>query len=908
MFFPDRVVETLRRNLVATDEGLRVRDRVVAAARPWREMSDGALWALVFGPRITRSWMVWSDGYCPACKQGVPMYTWETDALNRPWKVRCPHCHELFPKNDFAAFHASGLDEHGLFDPARADRALLVNAEHAGDGDPLRGFGVDDGEGYAADGHRWRFIGAYLIYGQWKQAIVGGAGALATAYLATGEAVYARKAGILLDRIADVYPQFDFKAQGLVYERQGAAGYVSTWHDACEEHRELALAYDQVRPALAQDAELVRFLAAKAAAAGLANPKQSWADLQSNLEGRVLRDALTNRWKINSNYPRTDIALIITLAVLDPAGNRAEALRQTDAMLARATAVDGVTGEKGLANYSAGVVQTLAWFLELWDRAEPGFLDGRLGAVPSLRQTYRFFSDVRCLDRYHPHSGDSGHRGYAAPVPAYLGVVFQRVGEESSSAFFRELLPPSMYSFLWGLYEATGDAVYVQELHRANGGTPDGLPHDLFAADAEGVRRRVAEVIAREGPRPRLGSVNKTQWHLAILRSGEGPAARAVWLDYDAGGGHGHLDGLNLGLFAKGLDLLPEVGYPAVQFGGWGSPKARWSVMTASHNTVVVDGQDQKTGAGRTSLWFSGGTVRWVRATAPEVVPACSRFERTVALVDISAEDAYVLDVFGVTGGREHSRFTQCGFGSLELPGLTLEPAPDYGHGAQMRNCRRTRQPGTAWRAEWRLEDRHGVLPAGTAVGLGCIELTTEAEAWTAETWVAAEGTQTNREEWLPRLLVRRRAEAAPLASTFVAVLEPHDGVSRIRQARRLTVTPADGLAPGCEHVALEVALADGCRDVLVLADRTAGAPPESSGNIACSELGLQTDAAALWLRYSSAGHLEGLALAGGRRVAMQGIEVLLKGVTAGIELAFRGDRAEVVAGDRQELVGVQGR
>jgi hypothetical protein len=193
-------------------------------------------------------------------------------------------------------------------------------------------------------------------------------------------------------------------------------------------------------------------------------------------------------------------------------------------------------------------------------------------------------------------------------------------------------------------------------------------------------------------------------------------------------------------------------------------------------------------------------------------------------------------------------------------------------------------------------------------VGLGCIELTTEAEAWTAETWVAAEGTQTNREEWLPRLLVRRRAEAAPLASTFVAVLEPHDGVSRIRQARRLTVTPADGLAPGCEHVALEVALADGCRDVLVLADRTAGAPPESSGNIACSELGLQTDAAALWLRYSSAGHLEGLALAGGRRVAMQGIEVLLKGVTAGIELAFRGDRAEVVAGDRQELVGVQGR
>ena len=31
---------------------------------------------------------------------------------------------------------------------------------------------------------------------------------------------------------------------------------------------------------------------------------------------------------------------------------------------------------------------------------------------------------------------------------------------------------------------------------------------------------------------------------------------------------------MNLGLFARGLDLMPDLGYPPVQFGGWDSPRA----------------------------------------------------------------------------------------------------------------------------------------------------------------------------------------------------------------------------------------------------------------------------------------------------------------------------------------------
>ena len=104
-----------------------IRDKIVARAQPWMAMSDDELWDLMFGATIPRSWMVWSNGFCPACKQSVPMYTWKIDALAHPWKVQCPHCKEYFPKNDFQAFYQSGLDEHGVFDPKLADRGLLFN-------------------------------------------------------------------------------------------------------------------------------------------------------------------------------------------------------------------------------------------------------------------------------------------------------------------------------------------------------------------------------------------------------------------------------------------------------------------------------------------------------------------------------------------------------------------------------------------------------------------------------------------------------------------------------------------------------------------------------------------------------------------------------------------------------------
>lgn len=898
--FPRRLTENARRNARRFEWAARARDLVVEKAERWADRSDDELWDMVFGPTISRSWMVWSNGHCPACKASVPMYTWEIDALERPWKTRCPHCAELFPKNDFLAFYRSGLDAAAVFDPRRADRSLLVNTDHPGIGDPKRGFGVDDGEGYVEGPRRWRFIGAYLIYGQWKQAVLGGITALAEAYVVTGDAGFAHKAAVLLDRVADLYPSFDFKAQGLVYEGPGHAGYVSTWHDACEETRELVLAYDQIFAGLPGDAELVAFLNAKARKHGLANTKATFADIRRNIEERILRDALANSGKIHSNYPRTDITRAVILTVLGWPESRAEVMALIDGMLKRTTAVDGVTGEKGLANYSAFGPQSLALFLGNYMRMDPAFLGDLLARHPRLHDTYRFHIDTWCCGRYYPLSGDTGW--FAKAIDQYQGVRFQRPGHQSGYSHTDSALAPSMYTFLWRLYEVTADPAFVQALYAANDGTVEGLPYDLLADDAASVADAVGEVIAREGPTPTLRSVNKEQWHIAILRSGRGAHERAVWLDYDAGGGHSHADGMNLGLFAKGLDLMPDFGYPPVQFGGWGSPKAQWYRNSASHNTVVVDGRNHAREAGRTTLWAVGDVLKAVRASAASLIGG-KQFERTVALVDVSAEDSYVLDVCRVAGGADHAKFQHSHFGTITTSGLATEPAADYGHGTQMRGFRLDPHPTPGWSVDWRVEDRYRLLGVDADVHLRYTDLTTDAQAATAEAWVVAGANYSGGEEtWIPRIMVRRRADTEASVSTFVAVLEPYDRSPGITGIRRLRLTTPDGQTYPDPNVALEISLTGGRRDLLVAMDTENGAsatPAFGDESEVCQEeWGLRTDAELCLVRRGPDGGLRRLVLANGRRLRTGAWELALNDRCSIVDLLPKAESAELRAGE----------
>ncbi len=812
VFMTEEMVKNFRHNAGNDLLTGKIINEITEAAKPWLSFTEDQLWEMMFGNTIRRSWMVWSDGYCPSCRKGVPMYQWLMDPFNKPWKVTCPHCMEDFPKNDFGKYYLSGMDEHYVFDPSKADRSLLFNTEHPEKSDPLHEFGVDDGEGWAADGHRWRFIGAYLIYGQWKRLIIQGIINLSEAYTVTGDEEYSYRAGILLDRVADLYPSFDFSKEGLVYENPGFAGYVSTWHDACQETRQLAIAYDMVRKQLSEDNRLSSFLAEKADKYNLVISKSTPSGVVANIDNGLLSDPQKNRSKIYSNYPQKDMTLAILKNIAGRPGDRDSVLIILDSLIKVSTAVDGLTGEKGLTGYSAYGAARMAEVLSLFSRPDPGFLKRMISMHPAIIDMFRFYIDVWSGMKYYPNIGDCD--GFALPDSNYKGLVLR-----SDPG-----LNPSMYSFLWKLYEETKDPAFVQVMYHANGRKSEGLPYDIFSSSPEKIRSRIDKVVKKHGLFPETKSVNKKEWHLAVLRDGTGEAERALWLDYDAGGYHSHADGLNTGLFAYGLDLLPDFGYPPVQFGGWESGKANWYKMTAAHNTVVVDGKNQNNlagsynerkgfqgePAGKTTLWADGITLKAVRAELPEAYDI-QKYERSLAMVNAGNDDFYVIDLFSIHGGNDHAKMTYSAFGEVSAKGLNTAHSKEYGYGTILEKFHTDTAPQPGWYADWKIDDRFNMSSKYGDIHLRLTDLSEGVTVSLADAWIVS-GFNATEGEWIPSVVTRRIGHDSMLVSEFVSVIEPY--------CSKPFISSSDRKSAGNGYTAVEINLADGTRDLWITGNR----------------------------------------------------------------------------------------
>ncbi len=118
----------------------------------------------------------------------------------------------------------------------------------------------------------------------------------------------------------------------------------------------------------------------------------------------------------------------------------------------------------------------------------------------------------------------------------------------------------------------------------------------LFAqALARGDREKLQSLLGSEASPewpPRLTSENLADAGFAILRRN----GTMVLLDYGQhGGAHGHFDKLNLTLYANGREWLPDPGRLT-----YSHPEYKtWVKTTAAHNTVVLDGRNQKATTGR---------------------------------------------------------------------------------------------------------------------------------------------------------------------------------------------------------------------------------------------------------------------------------------------------------------------
>jgi hypothetical protein len=157
--------------------------------------------------------------------------------------------------------------------------------------------------------------------------------------------------------------------------------------------------------------------------------------------------------------------------------------------------------------------------------------------------------------------------------------------------------------------------------------------------------------------------------------------------------------------------------------------------------------------------------------------------------------------------------------------------------------------------------------------------------------------------------MARRRSQSPPLACTFVSVLEPYAKSSNIAAIRRLPLQAPQGAVLPDSNVALEVALADGRRDLFVAADAESwldAAPSRTAHDLLKqNDWGLRLDGEAAWVRRGQSGATERVAICKGNSLAIGEMTISLKADADYVELAFRNGRATVSAGDRAAIIDI---
>ncbi len=205
---------------------------------------------------------------------------------------------------------------------------------------------------------------------------------------------------------------------------------------------------------------------------------------------------------------------------------------------------------------------------------------------------------------------------------------------------------------------------------------PDGrwIPmHDAWAYRDS--RRVDPNVKPLEQSHPTLLSGIGHAW----LGRGNGEHQVQVHLHFSGAYGHAHADNLNLMLFARGRELLSDVGYTHTQY-------RSWTVSTLCHNTVLIDEEEQERSNRKgiidgSLLAFEAAydPVQWVEASGEGVYPGLAEeYRRLVMLVNVGGEDHYVVDLFRVRGGDQRD-WVMHGSADVDMRTETNVPLQHYG-------------------------------------------------------------------------------------------------------------------------------------------------------------------------------------------------------------------------------------
>ena len=543
-----------------------------------------------------------------------------------PFKLKCPVCERVFPENDFEGWNTEGLA-----------------------GEPESGEQIiDRGLGWVGpDGRRYWFVPYYIFWQRWVKDIIGGMETLGRAYLLTGDARYGHACAVMMAKVAAEYERLDYATQGYHEGRFGIAGRISDRIWTTGDDTRIATAYDAIYPIFDEDPALLAFLRAQ----GIDDPRGT---IEQGMLNVMARDVMGGRMAVGNMgmHQRTLCTLAIVLDNDDPdLGPTTEEMRtwlmsgpgRVEDLLWNGFWRDGM-GAESSPSYSSSWVRNFYEIADLLPRIGVEIWDN-----PKLRKMADIGIDMAVNGRWGPDIGDCGGPGGGGPVGRWTEVLGQA-------------------------FTQYGDPRHAQLLAAQNARSRD-LFEDWFDEAA------VAQAVEEHGPEIDYRTRDIGGYGLAILEAGEGESARGLSLYYgSAAGGHGHHDRLNIEMWALGRAVLTEDGYPYpfTRPDFW-----RWRFTdTHKHYCVVVDETTQRTQyAGRLNALVTTPGVQVVDASAEIVYPdQVSLYRRTAALVDLSPESSYLLDIFRVRGGSQHDWcFHGPIFFDLALDGGELGPTQEHG-------------------------------------------------------------------------------------------------------------------------------------------------------------------------------------------------------------------------------------
>ena len=538
------------------------------------------------------------------------------------------------------------------------------------------GWGVDDGMGYHT-GRYWEngteevytFVAYYNHFATWfgtgNVAFVDGISACAFAYLYTGDERYGIIGAVLLDRVADIYPDLTLEGYEKFPNNDGgtntgrALGRI--WE--CLLTINLAEAYDILYP-LYDDPYVVDFLNERAHDWGYGDAKSSASKIRENIETGLLRElyvACKNN-DLYGNFGLPQAVLMTAAAALDTYPDTQEII---DFAFQYAASDYRTYMTGGNINYQ--LIETL-------------YRDGQSYESPYYNEMgISNFSDAAAvLERYISYEGVSIYEN-----PKYLSLMtsFQTMTQirrgTKSTGDSNHALTYNRYPGTTGLQEAfqylkDNDSVrssvvrIAQHLYYLSSGLTDGLHYDIFTADPENYALDLKAFIDEYGEYDYDKSSILTGYGFAYLRDGTLHAlgttdglrdtTRDFTLNFSGHYGHNHADLLDLGIEAYGLGMTTDLGYPETPAGS--DPHTeQWSATTIAHNTIVVDEMSQRNSSYvGIPLHFDAldYRVKVMDASAPDAYSVCDDYRRTVVMIDFNDDISYGIDFFRVVGGDDH--------------------------------------------------------------------------------------------------------------------------------------------------------------------------------------------------------------------------------------------------------------